>query len=52
MADMFRLPQGPDGAPIEGTEKTHPLVLNGYKKRDFTALLKVLYPRSVRHLDW
>jgi len=53
MSDMFRLPQGSEGGPNEGTEKTHPLILNGYKKKDFIALLKVMYPRCVgRWRNW
>ena len=42
-ADMFLLPSGPS-ASIEGQDKEHPIVLEGYKKDDFTCLLKVMYP--------
>ena len=45
MSDMFQLPKGSDGVVVEGSDKVHPLVLEGYKKADFTALLKIMYPR-------
>ena len=42
-ADMFLLPSG-STASIEGQDKEHPIVLEGYKKDDFVCLLKVMYP--------
>jgi hypothetical protein len=45
-ADMFLLPSGPS-ASIEGQDKEHPIVLEGYKKDDFACLLKVMYPTYV-----
>jgi hypothetical protein len=42
-ADMFMLPPRPE-APKEGQNKKHPIVLEGYKKDEFTSLLKVMYP--------
>ena len=42
---MFLSPSGP--ATPEGHDKEHPIVLEGYKKDDFTSLLKVMYPRYV-----
>ena len=45
-ADMFALPSGPM-APKEGQDKEHPIVLEGYKKDEFTSLLKVMYPTYV-----
>jgi hypothetical protein len=48
-ADMFLLPSGPS-ASIEGQVKEHPIKLEGYKKDDFTCLLKVMYPTYVPSL--
>jgi len=45
-ADMFLLPSGP-GANTEGRDKDHPIVLEGYKKEEFSCLLKVMYPTYV-----
>jgi len=45
-ADMFLLPPGP-GENTEGQDREHPIVLEGYKKDEFTSLLKVMYPRYV-----
>jgi len=39
------LPSGP-GMRSEGQDRDHPIVLEGYKKDEFTCLLKVMYPRS------
>jgi len=44
-ADMFLLPSGP-ATHIEGQDRDHPVVLEGYKKDEFTSLLKVMYPRA------
>jgi len=44
-ADMFLLPSGPE-THIEGQDRDHPIVLEGYKKDEFTSLLKVMFPRS------
>ena len=41
--DMFRLPNGSNGN-VEGRDEEHPIVLDGYKANDFSALMKVLYP--------
>ena len=61
-AGMFRLPSGPgsiiegqdgantedhDGAITEGQDRKHPIFLEGYKKDEFTCLLKVMYPTYV-----
>ena len=43
---MFLLPSGP-ATRREGQDVDHPFVLEGYKKDDFTCLLKVMYPRFV-----
>ena len=43
---MFRLPSGP-AAHIEGRDPEHPIVLEGYKKDEFSCLLKVMYPSYV-----
>jgi hypothetical protein len=43
---MFLLPSGP-ATPSEGQDVDHPFVLEGYKKDDFTSLLKVMYPTYV-----
>jgi Zn finger protein HypA/HybF involved in hydrogenase expression len=40
---MFLLPSGP-GRHNEGQDREHPIVLEGYKKDDFSCLLKVMYP--------
>ena len=45
-ADMFLLPSG-TAAHKEGQDREHPIVLEGYKKDEFTCLLKVMYPRYV-----
>ena len=45
-ADMFFLPSGP-GVKTEGQDKEHPIVLEGYKKDEFSCLLKVMYPTYV-----
>ncbi|TFK24150.1 hypothetical protein FA15DRAFT_547194, partial [Coprinopsis marcescibilis] len=42
-ASMFSLPSS--GQP-QGTDQSNPMVLEGYKKAEFVALLKVLYPSS------
>jgi len=42
---MLLLPSGPT-TPIEGQDRDHPIVLEGYKKDDFTCLLKVMYPTA------
>ncbi|KIM38617.1 hypothetical protein M413DRAFT_239902 [Hebeloma cylindrosporum] len=44
-ADMFLLPAGP-GESTEGRVRDHPIVLEGYKKDEFTSLLKVMYPTA------
>jgi len=44
-ADMFCLPSG-TAAHNEGQDREHPIVLEGYKKDEFTCLLKVMYPRA------
>jgi len=44
-ADMFLLPPG-TAAPKEGQDREHPIALEGYKKDEFTCLLKVMYPRA------
>jgi hypothetical protein len=43
---MFLLPSGP-GVQNEGQNREHPIALEGYKKDEFTCLLKVMYPRYV-----
>ena len=40
---MFNLPTG-DDLKVEGRDREHPIVLEGYQASDFDALLKVLYP--------
>ena len=45
-ADMFLLPSGP-AAHAEGHDREHPIVLEGYKKEEFSCLLKVMYPTYV-----
>ena len=45
-ADMFLLPSGPE-ATTEGQDREHPIVLEGYKKDEFSCLLKVMYPTYV-----
>ena len=42
-ATTFTLPPGND-KPVEGCNETYPFKLQGVKKADFQALLKVLYP--------
>jgi len=44
-ADMFLLPFGP-ATSSEGQDRDHPIILEGYKKDEFTSLLKVMYPRA------
>ncbi|CAA7263125.1 unnamed protein product [Cyclocybe aegerita] len=44
-ADMFLLPSGPASA-VEGRDREHPIVLEGYKKGEFACLLKVMYPTA------
>ena len=46
-ADMFLLHSGP-AMRSEGQDGDHPFVLEGYKKDDFTSLLKVMYLRYVQ----
>ena len=41
--DMFGMPAGEDGK-TEGLSKEHPIVLEGYLKADFDAVLKVMFP--------
>ncbi|KAJ2930377.1 hypothetical protein H1R20_g6725, partial [Candolleomyces eurysporus] len=41
--NMFHLPTGSDGD-VEGRDEEHPIMLDGYKANDFSALMKVLYP--------
>jgi hypothetical protein len=43
---MFLLPSEP-AAHIEGQDREHPIVLEEYKKDEFTCLLKVMYPRYI-----
>ena len=43
---MFLLPSGL-GMHSEGQDRDHPIVLEGYKKDEFTCLLKVMYPTYV-----
>ncbi|RXW18431.1 hypothetical protein EST38_g7425 [Candolleomyces aberdarensis] len=40
---MFDLPTGDDQT-VDGGEKEHPIVLEGYQACDFDALLRILYP--------
>ena len=40
---LFHLPAGSD-VTVEGLDKDHPIVLEGYQASHFHALLKVLYP--------
>ena len=42
---MLLLPSGPTTP--EGQDRNHPIMLEGYKKDDFTCLLKVMYPTYV-----
>lgn len=44
-SDMFHLPSGPGGN-SEGQDREHPIVLEGYKKDEFSCLLKVMYPTA------
>ncbi|KAF8808883.1 hypothetical protein BYT27DRAFT_7029333, partial [Phlegmacium glaucopus] len=44
-ADMFRLPSGA-AERTEGQGTKHPIVLEGYRKDEFSSLLKVMYPRA------
>ncbi|KAF5341064.1 hypothetical protein D9611_006140 [Ephemerocybe angulata] len=41
---MFRLPAPKGGKPVEGQSDRHPIVLEGYKVKDFESFLKLLYP--------
>ncbi|RXW13998.1 hypothetical protein EST38_g11855 [Candolleomyces aberdarensis] len=41
--DMFHLPTGSNGD-VEGRDEEHPIMLDGYKANDFSALMRVLYP--------
>ena len=43
---MFLLPPG-SATPSEGQDGDHPIVFEGYKKDEFTSLLKVMYPTYV-----
>jgi hypothetical protein len=46
-ADMFLVPQAEgahDIVDVEGRDKEHPIVLEGYQAADFAALAKILYP--------
>ena len=45
-ADMFHLPSGP-AAHTEGQDRKHPIILEGYKKDEFSCLLKVMYPTYI-----
>ena len=50
-AGMFLLPAGTD-AKVEGQDKEHPIVLEGYKADELGALLKVMYPKyAIDHLS-
>jgi hypothetical protein len=40
---MFLLPKGEENGG-EGRSDGHPIILEGYKEKDFKALLKVMYP--------
>ncbi|KAF6760917.1 hypothetical protein DFP72DRAFT_959572 [Ephemerocybe angulata] len=42
--DMFRLPAPKNGKGVEGQSDDHPIVLEGYKVKDFESFLKLLYP--------
>ncbi|KAH6883729.1 hypothetical protein BKA70DRAFT_1206288 [Coprinopsis sp. MPI-PUGE-AT-0042] len=44
-ADMFVMPSGDDHK-LEGRDDDRPIFLEGYKKKDFICLLKVMYPSS------
>jgi hypothetical protein len=41
---MFLLPTAVDQG-VEGGSDESPIVLDGYKEKDFKALLKIMYPR-------
>ncbi|RXW11415.1 hypothetical protein EST38_g14441 [Candolleomyces aberdarensis] len=43
LAGMFNMPTGEDQR-VEGRDREHPIVLEGYQASDFDALLRVLYP--------
>ncbi|RXW14599.1 hypothetical protein EST38_g11251 [Candolleomyces aberdarensis] len=43
-ADMFLMPQAGDAKSVDGKNKEHPILLEGYKVGDFKALVKLLYP--------
>jgi hypothetical protein len=45
-ADMFVMPSGVDHK-VEGHDDDHPIFLEGYKKKDFICLLRVMYSRYV-----
>jgi hypothetical protein len=45
--DMFLMPQAEgtsDRVDVEGRDKEHPILLEGYRAADFAALVKILYP--------
>ncbi|OJT13806.1 hypothetical protein TRAPUB_9653 [Trametes pubescens] len=42
--DLFSLPTGPKGQPIEGDDDANPLTFSGISATDFERLLWVLYP--------
>jgi len=44
-ADMFLLPSGAINR-TEGQDNEHPIVLEGYKKDEFSCLLRVMYTRT------
>ncbi|KAJ2925175.1 hypothetical protein H1R20_g11919, partial [Candolleomyces eurysporus] len=50
-ADMFLIPQAGDAEDVEGRDKEHPIVLDGYEAADLRALMKVLYPAYVDSLS-
>jgi hypothetical protein len=44
---MFLVPQAEgahDVVDVEGRDKEHPILLEGYQAADFAALVKILYP--------
>ena len=43
---MLLLPSG-SATVKEGQDREHPIILEGYKKDEFTFLLKVMYPTYV-----
>jgi hypothetical protein len=42
-AGMFQLPTS-ENQRVEGRDKEHPIMLEGYQACDFNALLRILYP--------